>query len=260
MEEKDTKRVITLDDIWQVFIGHIVPVVLAAAIVVALLFVYGEFILVPKYSSTSTLYILRKENSNDYVYTQADFNMALNVVNDCTYMVRSHEVLDEVINKLSIDISYKELYNSVTISNPDNTRILEITVETESAELSKQIVDEICRIASEKINKTMGMDQVNIYSKGTVGFAPSNSIGLTMYALAVVITAVVIYAAYIVAFVLDDKINTEEDVGKYLGLSVIGNIPNSKMPKRKSKKYGYYYSYSNNKQQSGKKKKEGKAK
>lgn len=247
MERRDTERVVALVDIWRVFINHIIPIVLSAAIVVALVFAYGTIVLTPEYSSTSTLYILKQENSNDYVYTQSDFTLALNVVNDCAYMVKSHEVLDSVIDKLGLDISYRELYNDITINNPDNTRILEVTVETENADISKQIVDEICRTAANKINKTMGVDQVNVYSKGTVSNRPSNSIGMTSCALAGIATAVVVYIVYLVAFILDDKIKTEEDVEKYLGLRVIGDIPNSSASKRKSGKYGYYYNSSNKK-------------
>lgn len=260
MERQNTMRIITLADLWQVFVRHIIPIVIAAALVVGVLFAYGTFLLTPKYSSTSTLYILKQENSNDYIYTQSDFNLALNVVNDCTYMIKSHEVLDSVIDKLGLDISYKSLYNAITINNPDNTRILEVTVETKDAELSKQVVDEICRTAAGKINKAMGVDQVNVYSKGAIGLKPSNSFGIKFYAVAGIASVVVMYIIYFVAFLLDDKIKTEEDVEKYLGLSVLGNIPDGNGSKRKNSKYGYYYSNSNDNKHQTKQSRGGKAK
>lgn len=260
MERQDAVRIITLGDIWKVFIRNIIPILLAAAVVIALMFGYETTLLTPKYSSTSTLYILRQENSNDYVYTQSDFSLALNVVNDCTYMVKSHEVLDSVINKLELDMSYKSLYNAISINNPDSTRILEVTVDTEDAELSKQIVDEICSTAADRINRTMGVDQVNVYSKGSIGLRPSNSISVTAYALAGVVTAIVVYAVYLAAFMLDDKVKTEGDVVKYLGLSVLADIPNSNSSKRKNSKYGYYYNNSQSKNSGVKKSKGGKAK
>lgn len=260
MERQNTIRVITLADLWRVFVDHIIPIVLAAVLCVALLFSYGTFLLTPKYSSTSTLYILKQENSNDYVYTQSDFTLALNVVNDCTYMMKSHEVLDSVITRLDLDLDYKSLYNGIEIHNPDNTRILEVTVETENAELSQKIVDEICRIAADKINKTMGVDQVNVYSKGDVCLMPSNNIGMTVYAIVGVAVVVVMYAIYLIAFMLDDKVKTEEDVRKYLGLSVLGDIPNSNASKRKNRKYGYYYNNSSKNKKTAKNERGGKAK
>lgn len=257
MERQETIRVITLADLWEVFVHHFGPIVLAAMMCVAVLLSYSLFLQQPKYSSTSTLYILKQENSNDYVYTQSDFSLALNVVNDCTYMVKSHEVLDEIINDLNLDLDYKTLYKSIAINNPDNTRVLEVTVETDNAENSKKIVDAVCRVAANKINDTMGIDQVNVYAKGTIDINPSNSIGMTTYIVAGIVGAVVAYAVFLIAFILDDKIKTEEDVEKYLGLSILGKIPNSNNSRHKNNKYGYY-SYSN--KQSEKHKKGGKRK
>ena len=252
MEKQDTMRVITLNDIWDVFINHIIPIVLIAAMCVALLFAYGTIILTPTYSSTSTLYILKQDNSNDYVYTQADFSMALNIVNDCTYMVKSHEVLDKVISQLNLDVGYKELYDSITIENPDNTRVLEVTVESKDAQQSKEIADELCRVAAGKINDTMGINQVNLYSKGTVSSNPSNSISLTVYAFVGIMAAIIAYAVYLIAFVLDDKITTEEDVEKYLGLSVLGEIPNCNSTKNKNGMHKNRYTYGGKNTKGGK--------
>lgn len=243
MERQENIRVITLTDLWSVLVRHLIPILLAAVICVAALFSYSNLLVTPTYSSTSTLYLLKQENSNDYVYTQSDFSLALNIVNDCTYMVKSHEVLDSVINKLDLDMSYKKLYNCVSINNPDNTRILEVTVETTDAQQSKEIADEICRVAASKINDTMGVDQVNLYSKGTVSVNPSNTISATVYALVGITAAVIAYAVFLIAFVLDDKIKSEEDVVKYLGLSVLGEIPNSNSTKNKNGKYKGYYTY-----------------
>lgn len=49
MEKQDTMRVITLADLWEVFIHHIIPIVLIAAICVVLVLAYGTIILTPKY-------------------------------------------------------------------------------------------------------------------------------------------------------------------------------------------------------------------
>ena len=173
------------------------------------------------------------ENKCDEEYARQIFlNNPLDILND----------LD--ISQLNLDTSYKELYSSITIENPDNTRILEVTVETKDAMQSKKIVDAICRTAADKINDTMGIDQVNVYSAGTVGNNPSNSMQMTTYLLIGIVVAMIVYSAYLIAFILDDKIKTEEDVAKYLGLSVLGEIPNSKNAKKNRGKYQGYYSNS----------------
>ena len=233
-----------LMDIWHIFTTHLLPILAAALICVGGLFAYAKYIRVPKYSSTAIVYILKQEREGNYAYTQSDFSLALNVVNDCVYMLKSSEVLDEVKEELGLDMTTTQISKCITTRNPDSTRILEVTVETNSAELSKRIVDAVCRIGADKISNTMSIDQVNIYSWGKINPEPSNKIGLTRYFIVGICAALFVFFLYFLSFLIDDKVRTEEDVEKYLNLTVLGVIPNAKdVDGKKYKKYGKYKSY-----------------
>lgn len=259
MEKDNYVRVIALSDIWNAFAWHIIPIVLAAVLSVLAVFIYGAFFRKPLYQSTATLYILRQESGNDYAYTSSDFSLALNVVSDCDYMLKSHAVLDDVIDEVGLDISYNNLAKMISTRNPEGSRILEVTVEADSPDTSKKVVDAVCRIGSAKISNAMGVDQVNVYDYGTYSNRPSNNIGLKRYALVGIASAVLVYTIYLVQLILDDKVKTEEDVHKYLDLSVLGDIPNASKQVgvsrygrygsgKKYGKYGKYYSYAAPKQ------------
>ena len=88
----------------------------------------------------------------------------------------------------------------------------------------------------------MGVNQVNVYDYGTLSTKPSNSIGLRRYILIGFGAAAMVYLAYLAALILDDKVKTEEDVHKYLKLSVLGDIPNAAAASNGSK-YGRYSRY-----------------
>lgn len=253
MEEKNV-RVIALVDIWNTFIWHWIPIFLAAVLSVTAVFLYAKFIRQPLYRSTAALYILRQEREPDYAYTSSDFSLALNVVSDCDYMLKSHAVLDEVIDELQLQIGYKELAKMISTNNPEGSRVLEVSVMSESPQLSKKIVDSVCRIGAEKISDAMGFNQVNVYDNGTLSDHPNNAIGLRRYALVGFSAAILVYLAYFVALLLDDKVKSEEDVHKYLNLSVLGDIPNASAAAAGGKygrysrydrkgRYGKYYSY-----------------
>lgn len=254
MEKENNVRVIALSDIWHTFAWHVIPIVLAAVLSVAAVFLYANFLRRPQYQSTATLYILRQESGTDYAYTSSDFSLALNVVSDCNYMLKSHAVLDDVIDELDLDISYKNLAKLISTNNPEGSRVLEVSVETDSPELSKKIVDAVCRIGAEKISIAMGVDQVNVYDYGTYSIKPSNNIGFNRYLLIGISVAALVYIAYLIQLILDDKVKTEEDVHKYLNLSVLGDIPNASKHSGggkygrygrygSKKQYGKYYSY-----------------
>ena len=52
-------------------------------------------------------------------------------------------------------MSYEEMSKIITISNPSNTRILEIKAEYSNSFVAKQIVDEFASVSADQIAKIM---------------------------------------------------------------------------------------------------------
>lgn len=242
MEKKKASGSVTLDTLWTVFRERFWAIVLAGVAAMLMLFAYSQLMVEPLYRSTATLYILRRENEADYVYTQSDFSLAKDVVNDCNYVLKSGEVLDEVIERLNLDMSSSKLARSISTKNPENTRFLEVSVTTNDPKLSKQIVDIVCDIGSKQITRAMGFSQVNNYSSGTKPTLPSNMPGLKRYALTGILTSTFVFSVFVVMQLMNRSIRTEEDVSNALRISVLGVIPAADdTAKRRSGKYGRYY-------------------
>ena len=239
MEQQTTVRIITLKDLWAIFIHRFWVMALAAITVMGGMLLVIRLTYVPQYESTATLYILRQDNEQSGSSSvSSDFSLALNVVSDCTYLLKSHSVVDAVIDELHLDIPYEELSKIISTNNPDNTRILEVNVKAGSPELAKSIVDSICQIGAGKIEEAMGFSQVNLYEYGVLNTRPCNTTGLMTYLLVGIVTAILVYSVFLVTFLLDDRIRSEEDVEHYLGLSILGDIPNADDSKKG--RYGYY--------------------
>lgn len=239
METINTTRELSLKDLWNIFTQRFFLMVLAAAVAIAGMFLISKISFTPRYESTATLYILNQNESESMSYTSESFSLALKVVSDCDYLLKSHAVLDAVIDELALDTTYEQLYRTITTSNPENTRILEVTAEAASPQGAKEIVDAICSIGPEKIRDAMGFDQVNLYEYGILETEPCNRPGILAYLLAGFIAAALVYAVFLLGFLMDDRIRTEEDVRRYLGLSILGAIPNANDTQKKG--YGYAY-------------------
>ena len=106
MKQESNMRMATIKDLWQVLLRNLWIMFLVAVLACGAVFTVNRLTFVPEYESTATLYILKQENGKDYQYTSSDFSLALNVVNDCTYMLKSHAVLDQVIDDLKLDLEY----------------------------------------------------------------------------------------------------------------------------------------------------------
>lgn len=251
METNTMTRDVTIKDLWNIFTRRFLLMVLAAILAVGGTFLISNALIQPLYTSTATLYILSQDDYDSLSYTSESFSLALKVVNDCNYLLKSHSVLDEVIAELELDADYEDLYDSISTNNPENTRILEVTAQAGSPEEAKEIVDAICSIGPDKIRDAMGFDQVNLYEYGILDNEPSNRLGMVGYLLIGFTAAVFVYAAFLLAYLLDDRIRTEEDVQRYLGLSILGVIPNASETAKKGYGYGYGKSSSRGKSSGG---------
>ena len=221
---------------WGIFLHRLWVILLVAVIAVAAVLTSASLTFVPRYNSVATLYILQQNQTKpDMDYE--DFNLALKIVNDCTHLIKSHSVLDTVIKELELDISYGTLYDSVKITNPTETRILEVTVESDSPEQAKRIVDEICVVGTEKITEAMGFEQVHFFERGILNLTPCNRTSVLVYVIIGLVAMILTYSVFLFIYFLDDKIHTDEDIKKYLDLSILGDIPNANDSKKK--KYGY---------------------
>ena len=110
MNQKANFKTVTLKDLWGVFVQRLWVIILAACICCGGFLVFNRMTFVPQYASTATLYILRQADSATASDANSDFSLALKVVNDCTYLLKSHTVLDEVISSLNLDMEYEDLY------------------------------------------------------------------------------------------------------------------------------------------------------
>ena len=246
----DTKAV-SLKDLWSLFLQRVWIMAIAAVAAVVLMFVVVKITFVPKYKSTATVYILSSDMGANQNLNN-DFSLALTLVQDCNHMLRSHAVLDEVAAQMKEvpgfedrEYQYSTLAGSISINNPTDSRILEITVKASSPEEAKAIVDKVCEIGSAKIKEAMKLEQVNIFEYGTLEEAPFNTTGWLTYLLAGVVAAVAVYGVCLVIFIFDDRIGDNEKIEQYLNLTVLGDIPDVAEAKKRSK--GYYkraYAYS----------------
>ena len=231
---------IDLKELFNLFVKRIPVLILAAAVAVGVFFAYDTFTYVPEYESTAVLYVLKQSSDGGEASSQ-DFSLALNVTNDCTILLKSHSVLDAVIAELGLETTYSGLYKSVTTSNPTNSRVLNVVVKSDSPENAKRIVDKVCEIGVEQIEEAMGFKQVNFYEHGTLNKTPSNRTSFMVYAAIGLAAAVAVYLVFAAKLIFDDRIDSDEDIEKYLDIAVIGVIPDANATS--GKKYGRYGRY-----------------
>ncbi|MBE6732859.1 MAG: hypothetical protein E7561_02550 [Ruminococcaceae bacterium] len=207
-------------------------IVIAALVFLSSAFVYVQFLCTPMYSSTAKLFIFNTEANSQ---STSELSVSTYLARDYAELIVDRAVLEDVIDNLNLKKTYGSLKSSININNPEGTRILEITVRTEDPKLSKKIVDEVCKVSQQKIVDLMGIDRVNIISDGQLSSAPSSPNKqryiVTSFFLGIAVAIVAIF----VVDMLSDKIESEDDIQKYLDMSVLATIPYANTLSKKKK-------------------------
>ena len=161
--EIDDEIEIDLKELFFELLNNWVMIVVSTVLVAAIAFCISTFIMVPKYESTSELYVLSKSTS---ITSLADIQMGTNLTNDYIVVVKGRPVIERVITNLGLEETYASLRDKVEIANPSNSRILQITVTDEDPNRAKAIADEIANVGSAFIAEKMQHDAPTILQYG----------------------------------------------------------------------------------------------
>lgn len=203
---------------------------LAALIGLASFGGFSYFVITPQYTSTAMMYIMSKETT---ITSLSDLQIGIQLTQDYKVMVNSRPVLEKVIEELALGIDYKKLRRKLTIENPDDTRILFLTVEDENPERAKRIADCIAKNASEYIGDVMEMVPPKIIETGEISWKKSSPNITRNAALGALIGIALVIVFSVVQVSTDDRIRTKEAVEKYLGIAVLAEV--SKYGEQKKK-------------------------
>ncbi len=221
-EERNDEIEIDLRELFYVLLSKIWIIILATALGLGIAAVYTTAFVKPVYSSTSWMYVLSKSTS---ITSLTDLQMGTSLTQDYQVFITSRPVIDQVIDELELDMSTNELISNITVENPTNSRFLKITVQNHDARMAKTIVDRISDVSKDQMGEIMETQGPNILDYGHIPETPTSP-SLTKNAMIGAVLGFVLAAAIIIViYLMNDAIQTTEDVEKYLGMNTLGLIP-----------------------------------
>ena len=222
MNKQDDEMEIDLLELFRAWKRRIWLILLVTFLGGSIGFAFSKLALTPQFTSTAMMYVLSKETT---LTSLADLQIGSQLTQDYKVITTSRPVLEGVIEELGLDLTYEQLKGKISIGNPQDTRILSVTVTDPDPQMAKRIVDSVANVSSEYIGDIMEMIPPKMIEDGqlpTQKSSPSNAKNAMLGAmLGMVLTCGLITLQVI----LNDTIQTEEDVEKYLGLTVLAEIP-----------------------------------
>lgn len=225
MEELDLKQLIKI--FWNKRL-HIIIIVLISLILGS---IYSFAFVKPKYEAYTTLVLTQSEvvlteNGNaSNAITQSDLTLNQKLVSTYSELVKTKNVLREVIKRLGLNIKEEELRKNVKVSLVSDTELIKITVVNRNAYDAKNIANEIAKIFSERVAEIYNINNVYIVDEAEEATSPCNISHVKDLLIFFVIGLVVSVAYVLLANILDSSVKSAEDIEKEIGVSVLASIP-----------------------------------
>ena len=188
-------------------------------------FCVSKFLITPKYES-AVMMIVNTKQENTTAVTNDNITSAQNLVNTYSVIIKSNTVLDQVIDKLKLDMDYRSLYDMVYVNAVDDTQIMRVAVRDTDPARGEKIVSELAKIAPDIIVDAAEAGSCKVISKVATGekaVYPSTKRN-TAVAIAIGLLLSIVFAV-LREMTKETHIVDDLDVQKYLGLPIVAVIP-----------------------------------
>lgn len=200
-------------------------IVLACILGALIAGVYTICFVTPMYTATSKLYVV---NAKDSAINLSDLQVGNYLASDYTEVFSNWHVHEMVLERLGLDYTYSQLSNMVSVTNPQDTRILYVAVQSSDPQEAKDLADTYAQVAREFIAVKMDTEQPNIFEEALLPSRPSSPNKSKNVLLGFVIGLVLSCGIIVVQFLMDDRLRSADDIEKYVQLPTLGVMPKQK--------------------------------
>lgn len=230
-------NVIDLVELFYLLWGHILQIILCLVVGAVAAFGFTYFFITPKYQATTKMYIVSA--SNNSVVNLTDLQIGAQLTSDYKELMYNRPLMEDVIDNLELDVTYKELTKMVSISNPNDTRILCITVTSHDPQQAADIANEMAKQAVVYLPSIMECETPNISEEAicpTQKSSPSYSRNTALGGM----LAVMLYCGVLtLCYLMNDSFVTSEDISQYFGAPPLATIPEGDFGNNGKYAYGY---------------------
>ncbi len=218
--EDDT---IDFGKIFGMLLDHIQYIILCFLVGALLFSGYAYLTKHPTYQSTAKLYAVSA--SDDTVINFADLNIGAALTKDYEELIYSYPVMEEVIDKLNLNMTASQLSGMIDVENPEDTRVLRITTTARDAKLAQKITNTLVESLRTYLPRAMSTTKPNIVQRGKLEPVKVGPNYLKWLLLGGAIFAGIYCIILIIRFLFDDTLKTAEDIENEFGFAPLTVIP-----------------------------------
>ena len=223
---------IDLKDLFGVLKSKILIILATTVAFIAVSAGITRFLITPMYSSTAQLYVI----SNDSLSQLSNLTVGTQLTQDYMAIVTTRGVVNKVIDNLDLNMDYEELTDKISVENPTDTRIMEITVSHPNPKEAREITQELAEVTAKTVSSKMDIKAPAIIEDAYLATEPDSPSMLRNVAIGGFLGLILSAGIFIIRFIMNDTIRREEDIEKYLGINTLAKLPLANGEKKRTKK------------------------
>ncbi|MEE8717637.1 MAG: Wzz/FepE/Etk N-terminal domain-containing protein [Coriobacteriales bacterium] len=215
----------TILDLLRLIRKHIALVIVLPIVCAVLVGLYSVFLMPDKYTATTSMYVLVKQDSSSNSTMYSDLSASQMVSNDVATLLKSDRVAKQTAD--SLGLSSISDYD-VSVDSSTTSRVITLSVTGTSASTAADIANGMVDAVSSIASSVMNVEGVNSIDEAVAPSSPSGPNRVLYTAVAFLAGLFVAIAIVVLADTLNTKVRDHEDVEALTGLPVVGRIPVAK--------------------------------
>ena len=229
MERKDETKDLEIDlsFIFQILRKNVIPLVLAAIVFGVAAYV-GTNTLIPKqYKASAKLIVNNKSDTSERSVNNSELTAAQSLANTYSVIIKSNSVLQPVIDKMQLSMTYESLASAITVSPVNETQVIEVSMTSTDPSFAKKVIASVVKVAQPTIKDVVDAGSVKVVDDSRLANT-GNPVGPNAKKNAVFGAGIGLIFMLLIVFLkelFNKKFKTENDVTNTLGLPMLGVIP-----------------------------------
>ena len=188
--------------------------------------IFSFFVISPTYEASTKIFI-GKEGAESEGYNSSDVSMYQNLIKTYSELIKTKDLVNKAINNSQYDLSVNNVLNGITVNTLTGTQILQISYQSKSPSVAKNILESITNEFITKAEELVPNGNVKILESVELPknpVAPNKTMNI---AIAFILGMMVGFGIVFLLEYLDNTYKNKEQLEKDLDIPVLGVIPMS---------------------------------
>ena len=231
MNREEQGMEIDLMQIVRALLGNLKYIVWVTVLFGVLGYVGSTILVTPIYEAGAKMIVNTRKDDNQNV-TNDQINSAKNLVDTYAVVIRSRDVLNQVIADLKLPETYNQLASCISVKAVNNTPVMQIKVQHPNRNTALAVASKLLEVVPDAIVEKVEAGSVKTVEQAYAGNEPVSHSDLYYAVLAAMAGFILVCAVIVIVSLADNTYKTDLDIQRDLGVPVLGIIPEMESNKK----------------------------